>query len=515
MAAVTGSLLAFAACTLILDRNSSQCQTDGDCAGFGTGLKCQSGACVAPAGVGGPPGCFAGTPQTEAQFLTHCGNASCLPFDSCSHNVCDAGAVALDGALLPVVKGDSGGGNTSQGPSIDPSTLPNCYDPSQGRGSMLYITGSSNFPPLLAHLAPLIVDGNGNPLTAVYRVTSSCDGVRSMLGSGQGDRLIHDPPPGPGAQYATYFNADGTSSPCLLGADGVEVDVGESDIFSSTCAGFGDPGESVVHVQGPIQAMAFVTPGISSQTAITAEAAFAVFGRGGKNGSNATVSPWDTPSYYFIRNANTGTQQMIGHAINVPADQFWGIDRGTAKSVASTLGLLDSPLAEKAIGIISVDYYDQNRTAIKALAFQAIGQTCGYLPDSTAFAMDKLNVRDGHYPIWGPLHFFAAATNGTPDKPAAVAFLTSVTGLTGNEMATDEVLNAYIDASLVPGCAMMVQRSSELGSLTPFAPRGQCGCYFQTRVTGKVPTECVTCTTSTSCADPARPFCSHGYCEPQ
>jgi hypothetical protein len=49
----------------------------------------------------------------------------------------------------------------------------------------------------------------------------------------------------------------------------------------------------------------------------------------------------------------------------------------------------------------------------------------------------------------------------------------------------------------------------------PFAPRGQCGCYFEMRATKKAPAECVTCTSNQDCADPSRPFCSHGFCEVQ
>ena len=52
---------------------------------------------------------------------------------------------------------------------------------------------------------------------------------------------------------------------------------------------------------------------------------------------------------------------------------------------------------------------------MKVLAFQAdqvAGQTCGYFPDSTANTFDKLNVRQGRYDIWGPLHFITAVDGG-------------------------------------------------------------------------------------------------------
>jgi hypothetical protein len=261
--------------------------------------------------------------------------------------------------------------------------------------------------------------------------------------------------------------------------------------------------------------MAFVVPGTSTETSISAEAAFMVFGRGGKNGGGEPLSPWADPSLYYVRNANTGTQQMIGRAIGVPAEKFWGVDRSSAKRVAETLPLLDPMLAQKAIGIISVDFYDSNRVGLKALAFDAFGQGCAYLPDSTPFSYDKRNVRDGHYPIWGPLHFFAAASNGVPTSSAALSFLGVVSGNVAAGDVPNKLLDAYIGASLVPACAMSVQRSTELGPLVPYAPRGQCGCYFEAKATGKTPSECAVCVASNDCVDPKRPFCSHGFCEAQ
>ena len=44
----------------------------------------------------------------------------------------------------------------------------------------------------------------------------------------------------------------------------------------------------------------------------------AVFGRGGAQG---LAQPWVTPALYFVRNASTGTQQMMGSAIGVPAER--------------------------------------------------------------------------------------------------------------------------------------------------------------------------------------------------
>ena len=77
--------------------------------------------------------------------------------------------------------------------------------------------------------------------------------------------------------------------------------------------------------------------------------------------------------------------------------------------------------------------------------------------------------------------------------------------------------DAFIGASLVPDCAMTVQRSAELGPLSAYAPPFQCGCYFEAspNVSGTAPEGCTACTTSADCTDPARPACNLGYCEVQ
>jgi hypothetical protein len=253
--------------------------------------------------------------------------------------------------------------------------------------------------------------------------------------------------------------------------------------------------------------MAFVVPGKSRETALSAEAARAVFGVGGS-------TPWTNPSLFFVRNAGTGTQQMVAHAIGVPANAFWGIDRGTASNVDALMRIIsDETLAEQAIGIISADYYDNDRDNLKALAFKAAGQSCAYLPDSTEFKKDKRNVRDGHYPIWGPVHFFTSVSDGVPLSAAAQAFV-SVVSVPNVQQS---LLDAFIASSLVPGCAMQVQRSSELGPLSSYTPPFQCGCYFEAspEVNGAAPPGCTRCTTANDCTDPRRPACNLGYCEVQ
>ncbi len=382
--------------------------------------------------------------------------------------------------------------------------MPSCLDSSNGRSQVIYITGSSNFPPLLAKLAPLIVANTG--YVPVYQVTSSCTGVSTVFSN---NKMITDPAPSPSAKYAAYFEQNGSSVPCLLGPGGAQVDIGESDIFSTTCNSNDAPGAAVGEYFGPVQAMVFAVPGASLQTAITADAAREVFGMGGP----PTASPWTNPSYYYVRSSSTGTQQMIGHAIGVPAGAFWGNSVGTAAEVDTLLRqITDPPTAQQAIGIISADYYDSDRGNVKALAYEAAEQECAYLPDSNAFKKDKQNVRDGHYPIWGPIHFFAETSGGTPASAGAQAFL----GVVSVPNLPPTLLDAFIGASLVPSCAMSVQRTSELGALSTYVPPVQCYCHFEATVDGVVPPGCTPCPAGpVQCTNPARPACNLGYCEAQ
>ncbi len=495
--------LACAACSLLVDHGATQCQTDSDCAHFGTQPDCHSGLCVA-SGLG-PVDCFEGTPQKASDFLNQCSAAQCLSFDNCQRlGECGDAGTAGGGLVTPPAP-EAGTTSTSMASQSDagPPVMPSCADPNDGRGQVVYLTGSSNFPPLLAKLAPMII---ATGYTPVYQVTNSCTGVGSVFNAA----TINDPNPVPGAKYAAYFNADGTSVPCTLGPDGASVDVGESDIFSTTCDGFGPPTGNIGEYLGPIQAIALVVPGKSQEVAISAEAARAVFGMGGDNDAAA---PWTDPTQYFVRNASTGTQQMVGQAINVPPNEFWGIDRGSAANVDAQLRLIsNATLAEQSIGIISTDYYDTDRANLKALAFKAVGQDCAYLPDSTPFKTDKQNVRDGHYPIWGPLHFFTAISNdGDPVTPGAQAFVSvvSVPNL------AKPLIDAFIGSSLVPSCAMSVQRSTELGQLSVYTAPYQCGCYFEESVNGVKSEGCTPCVTATECTDPTHPACNLGFCERQ
>jgi hypothetical protein len=207
---------------------------------------------------------------------------------------------------------------------------------------------------------------------------------------------------------------------------------------------------------------------------------------------------------------------LVGLAINlpVPPNRMWGNDQGSAQKLTTNLGLVtDLGEVERSIGLLGSDSYDPARERLTALGFQANGQECAYLPDSPGVgSRDKINVRDGHYPIWGTLYFYVALANGGYVSDEAQTFV----DLFKTPMSTP-LLDAFIDSSWVPECAMKVQRLSEMGDFTTdHPPAFPCGCHFDVRVTGKVPAECHACPhgTDDDCVSaPGRPACVYGYCE--
>jgi hypothetical protein len=495
-AAAGASLLGVtAACTLLLDRGITQCQSQADCARFGGHPYCQGGVCVESGLM--PADCVLGAPQQQSDYLNMCSDAACIPFDDCVRlRLCGEREA---GALIAPARD---AGNVASTASADAAfaaaaALPNCLDPAAGRGQVVYVRGPASVGRLLAKLTPAMTGG----FAPVFQAGDSCAGVASVVAS----TPIVDPTTGSDASYAVYFT-NGTAVPCSVGPAGAPVDVGASDLFASTCGVdrlLGRVGDYL----GPIESVVFVVPAKSEQVAISAEAARMVFGMGGNGGAAA---PWTTPELYFIRDANDGSQQLSGLAIHVPANAFWGIDRGSPENIVASLRVItDHDLAQQAIGVVSTGLYDGDRGNLKALAFKSKDQECAYLPDSSSAKRDKRNVRDGHYPIWGPLHFFAAISNGVPSSPAARALLAVVSV----PNVTKDLLDVFAASSLVPGCAMGVQRDSELGALSPNLAPLPCRCYFEAHESGALPDGCAPCKVASDCEDPATPACNLGYCE--
>jgi len=399
-----------------------------------------------------------------------------------------------------------------------------------GTPNPVYVTGSSASQPVLQAMS-VVLAAQTTPVTLVYVKSESCAGVATFLG---GTAV---------PATATYWPG-GTATTCTFGNVQVapKADASASDVFATTC-----PNTTLAATQkefaGPVQAMTFVVHPNSTESSISREAAHVVM----KDIANATfhITPWADPANVFIRPGGatgSGTRGMIGVALGL-ADGDWDasltVKAGSGDVLAAVAA--DQAAANASLGILSVTVADNNRVGcaptppatcspVKVLTFQGKDQLCGYYPDSTAAATDKLNVREGRYDIWGPIHFITAvdgggnpvstANPGTGDA-AVAAFVNAVTLPTGSAVFTDPQKMAIIAATtkghVIPQCAMRVKRSAEVGGEQSFVPDEPCGCYWEaTAAGGTAPASCHACTTDNDCTgQTGTPKCRYGFCEVQ
>jgi hypothetical protein len=362
--------------------------------------------------------------------------------------------------------------------------------------SPVYVTGSTAAKPLLTAIGKVMA-AQVPPSTVVYSGQGSCAGVDAILSG--------TPMTGTGL---SYWDSNGIELKCdITATGGVAAHLGISDVFATTC--FQLPGglpASVVDVLGPVQAMTFVTHKSSAEKAISAEAAYYVYGFG----ATSSVPPWTFEDSILKRDALSGTQRMIAAAIGVPADRWRGTATTGSSDLLMRLGMANFP--DQSIGVLSAEVAQDNRTAVKVLAYQHFGQKCAVYPDSTLSSNDKANVRSGLYPIWGPLHLFIRVTaGGYPANAKADEVAGSLAGTRPTPAGVD-LVSVAAQRHAIPQCAMRVRRTQEMGPAMSFAPAGACGCYYEKVANGT--TSCRACLTAADCPASA-PVCSYGYCEPQ
>jgi hypothetical protein len=367
--------------------------------------------------------------------------------------------------------------------------------------AVLYVTGSSAAKPLLAALAPIVFADPVAPATIIYRSVGSCVGADAIL---NGTKMATND-----ATTAIYWDPNSTTTQsttvsakeqqCTL-ANGTIADIGISDVFAQTC-GYATQGlpPGLSDFQGPIQAMTFAVPKQSKENVINAEAAYLTFGL-------ATLAPWTDTTHLFVRNDKSGTQRMIATAIKVNASTWKGTDEGSNDGV---FGQLTSQLAQadadKSIGILAADY--SSRPEVKQLAYQHFGQRCGVKPDINP--LDKRNVREGRYAIWGPMHLFSQVdASGLAKNERARDLVAYLQGTRPPPLGAN-LIRTEVQAHVVPPCAMTVQRTAEMGAIQSFKPQLRCGCAFDHEALGA--TTCTACTDNTQCGGDKS--CNFGFCE--
>jgi hypothetical protein len=364
-----------------------------------------------------------------------------------------------------------------------------------GLTNVVYLLVGDTQLNLMKRLARAMRDNTDRPVSMVFLTSGSCANIATIYGStpiAANTNMQYVPST---AENAAWTPAMPTLT-CQVPA-GTVPDVANSALFNSACTPDAPPA-TIKLTQGPAQAYVLAVPEASSQTAITFEEAYFVFGFG----ALGMISPWTVETQMFIRTVTKSTLLAWAANISVPADKWNGVRRdGSAMVVADLTG---STSVNEAIGILGAEVYDGLRDQLNVLAFRAKGQYAAYFPDSTSTARDKKNVRDGHYTVWSPTIWMDRIDgNQNPVKPDARYLIDLIAGKTVTPAPGFDMIGMISAVGLVPDCAMGVKRSFEGGPLSLYRPAQSCVCKYESLV-GGTPT-CAACSA-------AQPSCALGTC---
>ncbi len=445
-------------------------------------------ACIDPTEFGGR-GCFSCTPTDASELLNACTSADCTPFDN-GGRIPGFGD-GVQPAPTPVVVPEMPAAPApTAAPEVD-ETLVRCADLSP---RPIYLYGSSALNLALRTLAQAI----SGTASVVYQSDTSCSGLDAIL-TGL-TRL----------KGAAQYWAPNQNEPIPCRIEGEQLaDIGLCDVSPGSCipdfAGSGN----LVDDLGPAQVFMFTVPKGSTQTAISAEAAYTVYGY-----DDGGVEPWVDPESLLRRGSGSGVQLTMAASLGLEHSFWRGVIKQRSSEVKPALLTLADP--ERALGITSADVADEAdaKANLRTLAYQHFGQSCAFTPDSSAGSSDKRNVRDGHYELWAPLHFYTRGQNGRTQDPFVAEIISYLTGARSLPNRNTDFITTLKQGGLVPTCAMRVQRSREGARIEPVQPSSSCSCYFDASPPGgSVRADCVPCTSNAQCSA-AAPNCSFGYCEP-
>jgi len=360
----------------------------------------------------------------------------------------------------------------------DAGTTPTCASLT----NPVYVTGSSAFEATLEAFAVKLSSAT-TPITIVGQRPGSCAGVNVIASNADMTGT------------ANYYTLDSSNkfvrNTCTLPASGQKADIAVSDVFYGSC-GANAPATQPATLKdfpGPAQAIEFIVNKNNTTTGyITAAEAQDLYGCG----AGANISTFNQANGIFCRDSLSGTQIVLADNIGLsPATPAPPICVSVSGTMMPT-SVAGYATANAAIGMLSADNYDLNRTTLGALAFAATGQTKAYYTDSTSSSRDRQNVRDGHYPVWGYEHMFAYVdSSNTPTSANAARVINIINGV-----ATDPAVGDYVTleatAGTIPVCAMAVKKTNDLpGYLSPAT--ATCTCAFVKAATGTAPAGCVPC----------------------
>lgn len=376
----------------------------------------------------------------------------------------------------------------------------------------IIVTGSGDFEPVLTEFAVrLAVESPAMTVitVAVGTQTKPCAGIRSIV---EATDL--------GGLPGRYYSRNGTmnvSSACSF-ASGQVADVAISEVFYETCANVPQPRPAdIADVTGPVQPVLFIGSKANTGEYISHQEARGLFGCGVST-TRMVAGRYDDPAWVFCRDPAAGTQMTIAKSLSLadsvlPGCRFFNSDPRlivdlVVRDDPATTTVVDYVPPPKAIGFSSAGAFDRQRADLTQLAFQAPGQTKAFYADSSRVVFDRRNVRDGHYPVWGYIHFVTKTTGGNV-SPRVSELASWINGT--KTSAGIDAFALSLSAGLIPQCAMKVKRASDGGLLSPYTPAKACNCAFEAYSAQIIPQGCIPCASPSACTGGLT--CQHGFCD--
>lgn len=408
---------------------------------------------------------------------------------------------------------------TLAGSSAQAGPLPSCETP-----DTVYVALDESAVPLLREAAWKL-SRSGSPLNIVYKTLPGCAAVRTAVPAasctditclkGEGQAVLQDIGVIPPKDVIKIHGPDYVKT-CGLPATGVPAHLALAEVSATSCPAFaGSSPGGVVDQSLAVAPLALVTGRDSTEQSIQAAEAYFIYGKG----KDANVRPWLDETLLIRRSPLSSLAVLFSLRTGLDPVRLRGelptscpigvVCVNESDVVVNRLGKTPAGLA-----FMSTGEAESRLNELKLLAVQALGQRGAYYPNRQAGTVDKRNVRDGHYPLWGHLHVVAKADGADPKRPLALLrplidlLQGTAAAVDGEDPLLPQVRNGY-----VPQCAMAVNRSDDRAPLLPYTPAEPCGCWFEataTKSTNNLPAGCAVCAKDMPCGAGT---CRRGFCE--
>ncbi len=387
--------------------------------------------------------------------------------------------------------------------ALPPAHATNCVD----LPNPIYLQVGDTQLNLMKALGRKLRDNTPKPITLVWVTSGSCSNIDLMYHHNPSAGITLTMSYAPSiAEQSTFTTASAPLTCTPPTATPLFPDIANSALFNSACTTEAAPAGVSLTV-GPRQGYVLAMPRGTSETAITAEEAYFVFGFGPTmlETMGAAVAPWTDEGQLWLRTNTKSTLLAWAANINVPAAKWHGTKLNGSPDVVNAL--THSANAPAAVGLLGSEVYDGLRDQLVILAFRAFHQYAAYYPDSTATSRDKKNLRDGHYTVWSPTIWMENVSGGVPVNADAHYVVDLIAGHVVTPEPNFDANVVVASVGLVPDCAMRVSRTYEGGPLSLYKPPTSCTCKYESTVDVS---SCDTCSDTTPCA---QGVCRGGYCE--